>query len=148
LPAAFQRIWWPQIVCREITENGMSLSPSSSCTAGTGLPNVWPPFVDFVTMIWLSKSNGTSHAAWFCPLKKCTYRSPLGATSGMENWSSSHSFAAPVVWNVQRGCEPEISFGRVHVSPPSSDQLSQIGDSAYAPCSVFRNREVVRYALP
>jgi hypothetical protein len=51
LPAAFQRIWCPQTVCREMTANGMSLSPSSSCTVGTGWPKLSPPLVDLVTMI-------------------------------------------------------------------------------------------------
>ena len=51
LPSDAQRIWWPQIVCRPMTENGMSAAPSSSCTAGTGAPNVTPPSVDFTTII-------------------------------------------------------------------------------------------------
>ena len=65
LPEAFQRIWWPQIVWREITDQGMSLSPSSSCTAGTGSLQVAPPSVDLTTMIWASKSNGTSQESSF-----------------------------------------------------------------------------------
>ena len=96
-------------------------------------------------MIWLSKSSGTSQAASFCPLRKWTYSVPSDATSGTENWSSSQSVPVPVVWKVQLGCEPEISFGADHVSPPSSDELNQIGLSAYEPWAPFRKRDVVRY---
>src|SRR5918994_7112292 len=63
LPAEVQRIWWPQTVCRAITENGMSLRPSSSWAAFLGSPKVRPPFVDLTTMICESNSNGTSQAA-------------------------------------------------------------------------------------
>jgi hypothetical protein len=121
LPAEVQRSWWPQTVWEPITEYGVSLNPSSSWTAGTGAPKLWPPSVDLVTMIWLSRSKSTSQAAWFWPFRKCTYRSPLAATSGMENWSSSQSVPEPVDWKVQLGWEPEISLGVAQVRPPSSE---------------------------
>ena len=56
---------------------------------------------------------------------------PSDATSGTENWSSSQSVPEPVVWNVQLGCEPEISFGGDHDKPPSSEELNQIEDIVY-----------------
>src|SRR3990172_7266919 len=101
----------------------MSDSPSSSCTTGTGLDQVAPPSVDFTTMSWESKSKAWFHAASFCPLMKWTYTVPFEATIGRPNWSSSHSFAGPVDWNVQLACEPEISLPADQVRPPSSDQL-------------------------
>jgi hypothetical protein len=72
-------------------------------------------------MIWESKSNGTSQAAWFWKLPKYTYRAPFGATSGIEFWSSSQTVPVPVVWNVQLGCEPEMIAGADQLRPPSSE---------------------------
>src|SRR5687768_15401513 len=144
-PADAQRIWWPQIVWRPITDQGMSLSPSSSCAACPAGRKVAPPSVERTTMIWESKSNSASHAASFWKFWKWTYRSPFAAVSGIENWFSSHAVdpSGPVVWNVQLGCVTAIDRGSVHVRPPSSDQLMKMSDETYEPCSPFWNSVVV-----
>ena len=70
---------------------------------------------------------------------------PFVATSGIENWFSSHALdsSGPVVWKVQLGCVTAIERGLVHVRPPSSDQLMKMSDETNEPCSPFWNSVVV-----
>ena len=86
--------------------------------------------------IWFSNSFGSSQAAACCWLMKPTTTSPFGRTAPYEKKLSSQSPGAPAEpWlAVQKaGFEPEISIGRVHDLPASSEYEKATTDRRNAP---------------
>src|SRR2546426_1491771 len=128
----------------------LSRPPSSMSATCTGLLQWTPPSWEVTVMIWSSNSFGTSHAAECCWFMKPTTRSPFGSTAPYEKKLSSQAPAGPAepwfaVQNV--GLEPEMSIGRDHDLPASSEYAKSTGERRKAPL-LNSIRSQLRYSRP
>ena len=146
LPAEAQRIWWPQTVCRPITDHGISLRrPPAGRLPGRApkrLAAVGRPDDEDLRIEVLGR---LSQAASFWEFRKWMYRSPFGRCLRDRELIlvARVDPTGPVLWNVQLGWLTAIERGFVHVRPPSSDQLRRCPTMAYDPCNPFTNSVVV-----
>src|ERR687884_1949833 len=107
------------------------MPPSSMSVTCTGCVQWTPPSCEVTVRIWSSNSVGDSHAAACCWFMKPTTTSPFGSTAPYEKKLSSQAPAGPRgPWlAVQKvGFEPEISTGRDHVLPASSEYETITGE--------------------
>src|SRR5436190_12003134 len=107
------------------------MPPSSRSSTCTGFVQVTPPSCDVTVRIWFSNSFGTSQAAACCWLMKPTTTSPFGRTAPYEKKLSSHAPGGPAdPWFAvqKRVLEPEISTGRDHDLPASSEKDRTTGE--------------------
>src|SRR5918911_369268 len=113
-----------------------SMPPSSMSTTCTGCDQWTPPSCEVTVMIWSSNSFGSSHAAECCWFMKPTTTSPFGSTPPYEKKLSSQAPGGPAEhwFAVQKaGFEPEMSIGRDHDLPASSEYAKSTGERRNAP---------------